>query len=65
MSYGSPGAGVWAICSALPALTSAPGRPMFFTFSLMTRAAFGSASTRRVWLAPRERASRPMAPEPA
>jgi hypothetical protein len=34
MSYGSAGAGVWTTCSALPALTSAPGRPMFLTFSL-------------------------------
>src|SRR5580698_7471629 len=46
-------------------ITVAPGRPIASMFSLMTRAARASDSTSRTCSAPRDRASRPTAPEPA
>src|SRR5690349_7473986 len=65
MSYGSRGGAARTICSALPDPTSAPGSPSAFTFSRTVRTARASASTSRTCPAPRDRASRPTAPEPA
>src|SRR5579862_421680 len=51
--------------SVLSSTTCAPGRPSDATFSFMTRPARAPDSTSRTWPAPRDRASRPTAPEPA
>src|SRR6185437_1634320 len=66
LSWSPAGAGPRASTrSTRSAASTAPGRPIASMFSLITRVARDPCSTSSTWSAPRDRASRPTAPDPA